>query len=337
MRFGINTAKVMPENHETKGEIVIYKTESGPELAIQLQNDSFWLTQAQIASLFGTQRPAITKHLRNIFNTAELSQKAVCSILEHTASDGKTYKTQYYNLDAVIAVGYRVNSKRATQFRIWATGRLRDYLLKGFLVNQDRLKEQSQAKLKELEGATKLLQRAIASRRTIGLEKELLTVITEYAHTWTTLIQFDDNNFPKAAAGNMIWVPDYEKLREVVAQFKERIPRDSVVGENFGKEKGVSFKELITSITGLQPSVSETGAYLFYTVIKSEPFVDGNKQIATLLLLVYLVHNNLYYNRRGERKLDDATMIALSVLVEESSGQDKQIMIQLIASMINQK
>lgn len=320
-----------------KGEVVIYKTDTGPELEIELKDDSVWLTQAQLSTLFGTQRPAITKHLRNIFNTAELSEKSVCSILEHTASDGKTYKTQYYNLDAVIAVGYRVNSKRATQFRVWATKTLRDYLLKGFVVNQERLKEQSQAKLKELEGAVHLLQRVIATRRTVGMEKELLLVMTEYASTWTTLVRFDDNNFPTLPKGGQVELPAYADLLEVIAQFSKRLGQSNLTEVGFGEQRGAKLRQLWEQVQTQKQAVAETGALLFYSIIKERPFVAGNKQIASLLLLVYLVQNNSFYNRRGERKLDDATMVALSVLVEESSLSDKPVMLQLIASMINQK
>ncbi|MBL8031426.1 MAG: virulence RhuM family protein [Candidatus Doudnabacteria bacterium] len=328
----------MPETKELKkGEVVIYKTDTGPELEIELKDDSIWLTQSQLATLFGTQRPAITKHLRNIFNTSELSEKSACSVLEHTASDGKTYKTRYYNLDAVIAVGYRVNSKRATQFRIWATKTLRDFLLKGLVVNQERLKEQSQAKLKELEGAVNLLQRVIATRRTVGVEKELLLVMTEYASTWTTLVRFDDNSFPPIVKSGHAQLPAYEELLEMVAQFSKRLSQNNLTETGFGEQRGTKFKQLLEYIEIQNYGVAEAGALLFYSIIKDQPFVAGNKQIAALLLLVYLVQNNSFYNRRGERKLDDATMVALSVLVEESSVSDKVVMTQLIASMVNQK
>jgi hypothetical protein len=127
---------------EHKGEIAIYRGGSGRvEITVKLENDTVWLSQKQIADMFVTQRPAITKHLNNIFKEGELDEKAVCSILEHTASDGKTYSTKYYNLDAVISVGYRVNSKRATQFRIWATNILKAHITKGYTLNKDRMQE----------------------------------------------------------------------------------------------------------------------------------------------------------------------------------------------------
>ncbi|MDO8504178.1 MAG: RhuM family protein, partial [bacterium] len=129
----------MEFNNQSRGEIIIYKTSKGPEIEVKLEAETIWLTQDQIGLLFGIQRPAITKHFKNIFKSGELKEKSVCSILERTAKDGKKYKTQFYNLDAIISVGYRVNSGRATQFRIWATQTLRNYLVKGYAINKSRL------------------------------------------------------------------------------------------------------------------------------------------------------------------------------------------------------
>lgn len=132
----------MDEIEKNNGEIIIYRTEDGrTQLEVRLENENVWLSQQQIANLFGVQRPAITKHLRNIFESGELEENSVSSILEHTASDGKNYKTQFYNLDAIISVGYRVNSLQATHFRRWATERLKEYLIKGFAMDDKRLKE----------------------------------------------------------------------------------------------------------------------------------------------------------------------------------------------------
>ncbi len=146
---------------ENKGEIIIYKTEDGKsQLDVRLENETIWLTQKQIAVLFGTQRPAITKHLSNIFKAKELNEKSVCSILEHTAYDNKTYKTKFYNLDVVISIGYRVNSKRATQFRVWSTQTLKDHLVKGYTLNEKRLKEQ-QYKFEELQQTVEFLKNTV--------------------------------------------------------------------------------------------------------------------------------------------------------------------------------
>src|SRR3989338_9617414 len=171
----------MKNKEKTKGEIVIYKAEKGPEIQVKLEDDTVWLTQNQIADLFGTKRPAITKHLRNVFKSAELSQNSVSSILEHTAVDGKIYKTQFYNLDAIISIGYRVNSKRATQFRIWATQKLRDYIVKGFVINEKRLKEHAE-NLKSLQRTVQMLADLSERKALISEEaKGLFRVIRDYS------------------------------------------------------------------------------------------------------------------------------------------------------------
>jgi hypothetical protein len=159
-----------------KGEIVIYKAQTGPELRVQMDGETAWLTQAQISQLFDTDRTSIGRHIRNILNSSELRENSVCAIFAHTAQDGKIYKVQYYNLDMVISVGYRVNSKRATQFRIWATARLRDYLVKGYAINEKRLKEDHDIKMKELQDTARLFQNVLESHRAEGYEKDLLKI-----------------------------------------------------------------------------------------------------------------------------------------------------------------
>ena len=335
----------MAETKEQKqGEIVIYKNESGPELRVTLQDDSIWLTQAQVALLFGTQRPAITKHLQNIFNTAELSEKSVCSILEHTASDGKNYKAKYYNLDAIIAVGYRVNSKRATQFRIWATQRLRDYLLKGFVVNQERLKEQSQAKLKELEGAVKLLQGAVESHRLDGYERELLNIITDYTATWVLLNKYDHDELKvENVTKKTVYTLDHAKVTKSIAQFKKRLLAQGEASDIFGTESGNKLQALLGNIEQtwngkpLYPSLEEKAAHLLYFAIKDHPFIDGNKRIGSLLFLLYLIENHALYNKKGERKLNDNALVVLALLIAESRPDHKEIMVKLVVNIINKK
>lgn len=164
------------------GEVLIYQTADGSTAVdVRLEQDMVWLTQAQIADLFGTKRPAITKHLSNIFKNNELDKDSVCSILEHTAADGKRYKTQYYNLDAIISVGYRVNSVNATQFRIWANQVLKDYLVKGYALNENRLRQQNE-QIQELEKTLKLFQNVVSDSLSQHEATGLLRVITDYTH-----------------------------------------------------------------------------------------------------------------------------------------------------------
>ncbi|RJR17828.1 MAG: phage killer protein [Nitrospiraceae bacterium] len=174
-----------------KGEILIYKTSKNEvELEVKLDKETVWLTQNQIALLFGTQRPAITKHLNNIFRSGELNKDSVGSILEHTASDGKTYKTQFYNLDAIISVGYRVNSRRATQFRIWASKVLKQYLINGYAINEKRISE-ARSKFNELQEAVLFFQGQSRKELLKGQETEILNLLADYSKTLSLLEQYD--------------------------------------------------------------------------------------------------------------------------------------------------
>ena len=334
----------MSEVNQPKGEIVIYRSPEGPEVKVTFQDESVWLMQKEIAELFGTQRPAITKHLRNIYKSSELSEKSVCSILEHTAKDGKIYKTQYYNLDAIIAVGYRVNSKRATNFRIWATKTLREYVTRGFVLNEKRLKEARTAKLKELESAVKLLQGAAESNRLRGYEGDLLKIITDYTSTWLLLNKYDQGQLEIENVTTKLASPlAYDEAMKAVASFGKRLIVQKQAGEIFGKEYEGKFKAILGSINqafggqDLYRSVEEKAAHLLYLTIKDHPFVDGNKRIGSLMFLLFLIENRYLFNRKGERKITDNTLAALSLLVAESRPEQKDVMIKLIVNLINKK
>ena len=186
----------MTQDRDGKGEVLLYETpDQGVELQVRLEGDTLWLSQKQIAEVFGTKRPAITKHLTNIFASGELGEAAVCSVLEHTAADRKTYKTKYYSLDAILSVGYRVNSVQATRFRQWASARLKEHLLRGYTLNEERLRSQ-QENIRQLEQALTLFQQNLID--TAGLEEArgLVRVIADYARTFVLLNQFDSGRLP---------------------------------------------------------------------------------------------------------------------------------------------
>src|SRR3989344_6553739 len=222
---------------ELKSEIVIYKDERGPQIEARFEGETVWLTQAQIVKLFDVKQPAVSKHLNNIFKSGELDKKSVYSILEYTAADGKIYKTGFYNLDAVISVGYRVNSKRATQFRIWATGKLRDYIIKGYAINEKRLKEVDQLKLQELEQAHKLIQKALAGSRLEGYERELVNIISDYTHAWVLFYQYDKDTLSlEGVSKRKPRALDYEKIKKAIERLKARLVKNGETGELFGQE-----------------------------------------------------------------------------------------------------
>ena len=334
----------METNEKSKGEIIIYKAPEGPEVQVEVQNETVWLTQAQISELFAVDRTVIGKHLKNVFKTAELRQNSVCAFFARTAPDGKTYKVQYYNLDAIISIGYRVNSKRATQFRTWATQRLRDYILKGYAINEKRLLESQTSKLKELETAHKLIQQALESKRSEGYEKELLKIITDYANTWFVLLQYDEEKLKIENVSAKAGAPlKYEDVLKNIDRFRSRLRAQKQATDLFGVEVSHKLASVIGSIDQtfggkpLYASIEERAAHLLYFVIKDHPFVDGNKRIGSLLFLLYLIQNNYLINKKGERKINDTALVALALLIAESKPNQKETMVKLIVNLINKK
>lgn len=338
----------MAEAEAQKGEIVIYKSPDGPEVKVTLEGETLWLTQSQIAEVFGVGVPAINKHAKNIYTEAELSQKGTISKMEIVQTEGKRVvkrSVDRYNLDMIIAIGYRVNSRRATQFRIWATQRLRDYILKGFALNERRLKETQALKLKELEGAVKLLQGAIESTRLKGYEGDLLKIITDYTKTWIVLNQYDrgELEIENVSSRRRIEVLAYDEVIADIQRFKARLLAQKQAGDVFGVESGEKFKAILGSVAqsfggkDVYESVEEKAVHLLYLTIKDHPFVDGNKRIGSLLFLLFLIENSAFYNTRGERKIADNTLAALALLVAESKPEQKEVMIKLIVNLINKK
>lgn len=327
------------DNLET-GEVILYRAKDGKTwIDVRLENETVWLTQKQIAELFGTKRPAITKHLSNIFNVRELQRNSVCSKMEHTAADGKKYQTQYYNLDAVISVGYRVNSARATQFRIWATQILKDHLVKGYSLNERRLKMEA-ARFKELQQALGILSRVV-SRKELQAEESagLLKVITGYSRALNLLDAYDHGTL--ALRGTTLkkgFRLTYEKAREAVDRLGAF--SDAAGRGLFGREKDQSFKSSIRTIyqtfggKELYPSVEEKAAHLLYFVIKNHSFVDGNKRIAAFLFVWFLDANGCLY-REGEPKLiQDNTLVALALLIAESDPKEKDTIVKVVVNLM---
>ncbi len=328
------------------GEIVIYKDANGPELRVQFEDETIWLSQAQMAELFGKDVKTISKHITAIYKEGEL-ERSKTSLKKANSTHlriGINKPTTYYNLDVVISVGYRVRSKRGVQFRIWATGRLKEYLVKGFLVNQQRLKEQSQAKLKELEGAIKLLQQAANSHQLEGYEKELLHIITDYTQTWILLNQYDHKHLQLGKiTKKQLARLEYEQVTKSIYRFRTRLIASGEATELFGKEVSFKLKALLGNINqtfdgiDVYPSLEEKAAHLLYFAIKDHPFVDGNKRIGSLLFLLYLVENRALYNLRGEKKINNAALTALALLVAESEPKQKDVMVKLIVNLIQNK
>ncbi|HMO01471.1 MAG TPA: virulence protein RhuM/Fic/DOC family protein [Oligoflexia bacterium] len=328
-----------------KGNIIIYKSKEGPKLEVRLDEDTVWLTQSQIALLFDTQRPAITKHLKNIFVSGELDEKVVCSILEHTTQHGairgktQTKKITCYNLDAIISVGYRVSSKRATQFRIWATKTLKEHIVKGYTVNEKRLL-QTQNQLKDLQETISLLQEKSKHELLAGQEQEILRILSSYAKTLTLLEQYDKEKLALSKRAKGKFILHHNEAKHVIGEIKKELIAKKEASDLFGADNSNKLEGILGNIyqtfggKELYPSLEEKAAHLLYFIIKDHPFVDGNKRIASFLFVYYLDQNNYLYKSHGEKKINDNALTALTLLIAVSNPNEKDKFIKLITNFI---
>lgn len=325
-------------------DVVIYE-DGNIELKATAENESIWLSQKQIAELFDVQRPAITKHLSNIFKSGELDQKVVCSILEHTTEHGaiknkkQTKQTKFYNLDTIISVGYRVNSKKATQFRIWATGILKEYIINGYALNKEKLQQQ---KLRELEQTIQLIKQGLQTS-TLSLKeaKGFTEIISNYAKSWALLQGYDEQSLEDVAQSkDERFVLDYDEAKEAISELKNTLITKGEATELFGQEKADELKgnllNIYQSFGGAQllPSLEEKAANLLYYIIKGHPFTDGNKRIGAYLFILFLHKNGILYKPNGETKINDNALASIALLVAQSQPNQKEIIIKLIMNML---
>lgn len=343
-RGGKRTSRVVAENAAAspRGEVVIYRAKDGrTQLEVSLERETVWLTQKQMAALFATERSVITKHINNVLRTKELERGSVCAFFAHTAEDGKAYRTTFYSLDMIIAVGYRVNSKRGTQFRIWATQVLRDHILKGYTINEKRLQELV-GRLKELQETVDLLGRVMQGRRLTGGEAEgLLKVVTDYSLALSLLDQYDHQQLSiRDTTSPTPFDLNYEIAMAAIARMAEQT---GLGGGLFGREKDESFKGSIGAIyqtfggRELYPSIEEKAAHLLYFVIKNHSFVDGNKRIAAFLFVWFLDANRILYRSDGTKRIADNALVALALMIAESKPRDKDIITKVVVNLINRE
>jgi len=315
-------------------EIIIYKAKDGHiELDVNLAHETLWLSQQQMADLFGTKRQAITKHLKNIFNSEELIEESVCSILEHTAVDRKKYKTKFYNLDAVISVGYRVNSTQATQFRIWSTQVLKEHLIHGYTTYEKRLAERG---LNELQQSLELLQKTLTRNELVNnVGLKTIQLIISYAKTWHLLLAYDENELTIPEQGKLTATQlSYNAAKEAIEALKSNLAERSESTSLFGKERDHGLESILGNIeqtfagTPLYKTAEERAAHLLYFIIKDHPFTDGNKRISCLIFLLYLKLQNIVV------KLNDNGLVALALLIAESNPSQKDLLIRLIVNLL---
>jgi len=282
----------------------------------------------------------ISRHLRNIFVSKELERKSVVAKNATTAADGKTYQVDYFNLDAILSVGYRVNSKRGTQFRIWATRTLKDHLLRGYTLHEKRLREKG---LGELEQAVGLLVRTLTQNALVTDEgRAVLEVVQQYTRAWKLLLEYDEGRLAETPVKPVKPAADLSlnDARTVIARLREVLAKRGEATDLFGTERGNQLHGILGAIDQtfggqpLYPTVQARAAHLLYFVIKDHPFADGNKRIGTLLFLEYLRRNRMLTRPDGMPRLADNAVVALALLVAESEPAQKDLMIRLILNLL---
>ena len=327
-------------------QIIIYQTEDGQtQVDVRMENDTVWLTQAQMADLFGKDRTVITRHINNVFKEGELNQKEVCAKIAHTtrhgAMDGKTQVQEvfFYNLDVIISVGYRVKSQRGVKFRQWANKILKQYLVKGYAVN-DRLRRDQLGELRQL---VQVVGRTLQSQDITSTAdgQALFDVVVDYTYALDILDNYDYErlSIERTTSPNEPFRVTYENAMAEIRRLHDKFGGS----QWFGNEKDDSFKSSIGQIyqtfggEELYPSVEEKAAMLLYLVTKNHSFSDGNKRIAATLFLWFLNNNGILYRSDGTKRLADNTLVALTLMIAESRTEEKDVMVKVVVNLINQR
>lgn len=322
--------------------IEIYSSQDGSiQLKVKLENGTVWLTQSQMAELFGVDRTSIVRHIRNIYKSEELDQNSTCAKNAQVRTEGHRSilrEIPYYNLDMIISVSYRVNSKNATSFRRWATSVLKQYLIKGYAINQ-------QIKLdryNELKDVVRLMSRTVGLQEKVTSEEYggLFNVISDYVYALDTLDHYDYQSLSiQKTTKEEPFRATYENAMEAINALKEKFGGS----QWFANEKDDSFKSSIGQIyqtfggEDLYPSVEEKAAMLLYLIVKNHSFSDGNKRIAAMLFLWFLNNNHVLYAEDGHKRIADNTLVALTLMIAESRTEEKDVMVKVVVNLINKE
>ena len=313
-----------------KGEIVF---------SVDPEAETIWATQDQMAKIFSVDRTVVSRHIRNIFKDGELDEARVCAKNAHTGPDGKTYQVKMYNLDAIISVGYRVNSKKATNFRIWATKVLKKYVVSGVVVNENRLEaliERNEAKkLHDVEEMMGIIRR-ITARNELGAGEAngIIEVISKYAGSFEALKEYDSGRIDLKFLNKK--QAERELSVEMCLTAVEKLKQNVSSTVEFGEEDGDRFKKGIQKVFDEvgDKSVPEKATALLYFIVHEKPFKDGNKQIGALLFVLYLTLNNHHLSKDGETKISDKALTAITLLIEESEPSEKELIVDLITKLL---
>lgn len=322
--------------------IVLYTTDDGnTQLEVKLEQDTVWLTQSQMADLFGRDRTVITRHIRNIFKEGELDETLVCAKSAQPKRYGRrdnyiqVSETTFYNLDVIISVGYRVKSINGTKFRIWASALIKQYLIKGYAIDKRRLDHYD-----ELKDVVRLMSRALTLQDKVseGEYAGLFNVISDYVYALDTLDRYDYQTLHiERTTKEEPFRATYENAMEAINALKDKFGGS----QWFANEKDDSFKSSIGQIyqtfagDDLYPSVEEKAAMLLYLVVKNHSFSDGNKRIAAMLFLWFMERNGILYSPEGRKRIADNTLVALTLMIAESRTEEKDIMVKVVVNLIN--
>ena len=324
-----------------ENKIVIYQTDDSQiQIDVRLENETVWLSQAQMAELFQTDRTSILRHINNIFRVDELDRESTCAKIAQVQTEGKRQVRRtipYYNLDMIISVGYRVNSKRGIRFRQWANNILKQYLIKGYAISE-RIRHEQVGELRQLVG---MLGRTIQSQPllTTNESQALFDVVTDYTYALDTLDNYDYQRLTiEKTTQKERFHATYENAMNEISALRDKFGDSGL----FGNEKDDSFKSSIGQIyqtfggEELYPSVEEKAAMLLYLVTKNHSFSDGNKRIAATLFLWFLNNNGILYRADGSKRIADNTLVALTLMIAESRTEEKDVMVKVAVSLINQ-
>ncbi len=323
----------------TNSNIRIYQLENGKtEINVKLDKETVWLNLNQIVELFERDKSVISRHINNIFKENELDRVSVVAKNATTASDGKIYQVDYFNLDVIISVGYRIKSKRGTQFRIWANQIIKEYLIKGYSLNEKRLKQKTE-QLQELQDSVKILGKVLNYKTLTNDESiGLLKIISDYAYALDILDQYDYQSLEiKDTSGKEIYHLTYEEAIMQIGLVKKAHGNSYL----FGREKDNSFQSSISTIyqtfegVDLYPSMEEKAANLLYFITKNHSFSDGNKRIGAFLFLYFLERNGILFNDDGNKRIADNTLVALTLMIAVSKPDEKDTMTKVVVNLIN--
>ena len=319
-----------------ENKIIIYQTEDGQtQIDVRLENETVWLNVEQMSLLFNREESNVRRHIINVFKEGELERENNVHFLH---VNGVKKPVPFYNLDVIISVGYRVKSKRGTAFRIWARKIIKDYLVKGYAVNE-RIRKEQIGELRQLVG---MLGRTIQNQSLLSNDETnaLFEVVTNYTYALDTLDNYDYERLTiDKTTKEEPFHATYENAMEAINGLREKFG-GSVL---FGNEKDDSFKSSIGQIyqtfggEELYPSVEEKAAMLLYLVTKNHSFSDGNKRIAATLFLWFLNNNHILYREDGSKRLADNTLVALTLMIAESKTEEKDVMVKVVVNLINQR